>query len=147
MTWKFNPFLGVPTQTSGTVSEVAEAAEKVAEEFDNDGPVQVGDLVIPSTTLADSVKAITTNYNYPSASFGIVIEILTPTRCKVLISGKLTGGIYQLSGLTFGKTVFIGSNGKLTTTPPATGPLQKMGLSLKSDTIFLLPNLDIINRA
>lgn len=144
--FKFNPFTGtLDIAESGNTD--AETAEKVQEEFDNDGPVQVGSLVIPSTTLADSVKAITTNYNYPSASFGIVTEIVSPTRCKVLISGKLSGSIYQLSGLTFGKTLFIGSDGKLTTTPPTTGPLQKMGISLRSDSIFLLPNLDIINRA
>lgn len=145
MSWNFNPFLGVITQKSSKATD-AETALKVQEEFDNDGPVQVGSVVVPSSALQDTVRAIDTNYNYPSAAFGVVTEIVSPTRCKVLISGKLSGSIYQLAGLTFGKTVFIGADGKLTTTPPASGPLQKMGIALKSDSIFLLPNLDIINR-
>ena len=148
MSWRINPFTGQldHTGSSGTVDE-AEVALKVQEEFDNDGPVMVGDLVIASSSVAEAVKSINTNYNYPSAVFGIVTEIVSPTRCKVLISGKLSGVLYQLTGLTFGRDLFVGSDGKLTTTPPPTGPLQKLGIAIKSDSIFLLPNLTIINRA
>ncbi len=149
MSWRINPFTGVAEfsgSSSGTVDE-AEVALKVAEIYETDGPVQVGDLVIPSPTLSETVKAINTNYNYPSAVMGVVIEIVSATQVRILHMGKLSGGLYQLAGLTFGKQLFVGANGKITTTPPVTGPLQKLGTALKSDVIFLLPSPDIINRA
>lgn len=142
----FNPFTGDIDFIADSVSS-SEFAEKVQEEFDLEGVGSVGDLIVASDITPDTVKAITTNYIYPKAAFGVITSFVTPTRVKVLITGRLSGAAYQLSGLTFGKILFISSTGKLDTTPPVTGPYQKMGIALKSDTIFLLPNLEIVNRA
>lgn len=144
---KFNPFdgSGLDFVSTGSATE-AEAALKVQEEFDVYGTFAVGDLVVPSGNQAEAVESISDNYYYPRAVFGIIIEIISPTRAKVLITGKLSGSQYQIAGLTFGKSLFVSSTGKLVTAPPTTGPLQKMGIALKSDGIFLLPSLDLINR-
>lgn len=141
----FNPLSGDFDIVASNAN--ADAAAKVQEEFELYGAASVGDLVVPSLNQSEAVESVSDNYYYPRAVFGIVIEIVSPTRVKILISGKLVGSQYQLNGLTFGKSLFVSSTGKLTTTPPATGPLQKLGIALKGDTIFLLPSLDLINRA
>jgi hypothetical protein len=139
----FNPFTGdielIP------VADAIESAAKVQEEFDLYGSAAVGDIIIPSTSQAETVEAISSN-NYAGAAFGIVTEIVSPTRVKVLISGKLSGSAYQLSGLDFGKILYISPLGKMTTTAPSLGGVQRMGIALKSDTIFLLPSLDKLIR-
>lgn len=145
MALTFNPFTGDFDFIAAPQTEV-EVAEKVAEEFDLYGIGQLGDLIIPSPNQVDSVEAISSNY-YTGVVFGIIIGFISPTRVKVLISGKLTGATYQLSGLTFGSVLFISSLGKLTTTPPPTGHLQRLGIAVKSDSVFLNPSPDKVVRA
>jgi hypothetical protein len=144
MAFRWNPVSGTldlvkPTQTT------VETAEKIAEIFDCDATAAVGDVVAPSTTTANKVDHLTSN-SYNGLAFGVIIEKLTITTCKVLISGKLAGPTYGLSGLTFGKPLFVDTDGSLTTTVPPTGHLQKMGMAIKDDTIFLLPSLEKVVR-
>lgn len=146
MAYKWNPFTGNFDQViDNEASNTTEFAQKVAEEFDCLATAQVGDIVVPSTTTPNLVEELDSNV-YDNLAFGIVIEKLTLTTCKVLISGKLAGASYGLSGLTFGKPLFIGTDGSLTTTVPATGHLQKMGIAVKADTIFLLPTMEKVVR-
>lgn len=123
----------------------ADAAAKVQEEFELYGVGAVGDLIIPSLSQSETVEAIDSN-NYTGAAFGVITEIVSPTRVKVLISGKLSGLAYQLTNLEFGKILYISPQGKLTTTAPTLGGVQRMGIALKSDSIFLLPSLDKLIR-
>lgn len=144
----FNPLSGtldvVASASSQTQTEV-DAALKVAEYFDCIEPANVGDLVVPSETAQETVEPIASNV-YPNLVFGVIIEKLNTGRCRVLISGKLSGSAFQLSGLTTGKALYVGLNGKLTTLPPATGHIQRCGVALKSDTIFLNISLDKVVR-
>lgn len=140
MAVRFNPFTGqldlvAPKQTA------IDTAEKIADIFGCLASVSVGDVVVPSTTVSDHVDTLSTNA-YDNLAFGVVIEKISLTSCKVLVSGKLTGAAFGISGLTFGKAVFIGTDGSLTTTVPVTGHRQKMGMAIKSDSIFLLPSLE-----
>lgn len=145
MALTFNPFTGQLDYVSAA-STTIEAAEKIQDEFDLYGVGAVGDVVIPSPNQTDAVESLTSNY-YTGAAFGVITEFVTSTRVKVLVSGRLSGSAFQLSGLTFGQVLFISSTGKLTTTVPATGHLQKFGIALKGDTVFLLPSMDKVLRA
>ena len=129
--WQTGLPLRVPVQHS------VEFAEKVSDIFNCDASTAIGDVVRPSETLEDTVVTLTSNV-FPNTAIGVVIEKPSATTCEGLISGKLE----NLSGLTFGRAVFIDTDGTLTTTPPATGHQQKMGLAIKSDTMFLLPSLE-----
>ena len=133
--WSFNPFSGVlePTESPAAV----EFAEKIADIFTCDPSVAVGDLVRPSETVEDEVVAVSSNV-YPNIVFGVVINKPTSTSCEVLISGKLDG----YSGLAFGKVIWAGTSGEVTTTKPTTGHQQKLGIAIKSDTIFLFPSTE-----
>lgn len=140
----YNPFSGdLELQYQ---QNTVELAQKIQEEFDCTPETVVGDLVVPSQVLTETVEPIQTNY-YTDVVFGVVTEKITPTRVKVLVSGKLSGAMYQLSGLVFGKALYVSSLGKLTTTPPTTGHLQTLGIALKSDVVFLLPSITKIIRA
>jgi hypothetical protein len=138
MSFKFNPITGMFDMTRGvdSSSNTIEFAEKVAAEFDCDAGVAVGDLVVPSNTVSDTVEKITVN-SYDGLVIGIVIRKISSTRCEVLASGKISG----LTGIDFGKPLFVGTNGKLTTAKPVTGHLQAMGMSLTTTTGFLLPSM------
>ena len=138
--FKFNPFTGNLDRTA-TKQTVVETAEKIAETFDCLAGAAVGDVVVPSRTTQNLVLTLSSNV-YDDAAFGIIIEKITLTTCKVLISGKLAGAAFGLGGLTFGKPLFISTSGTIPTTPPTTGHLQKMGIAIKTDTIFLLPSLE-----
>ena len=133
MVLKLNPLSGVFDFTTDST----EFAEKVSDEFDCAASVAVGDVVIPSEVTENTVVALTSNV-YNNLAFGVVITKITTTTCEVLMSGKLEG----LSGLSFGRPMFIHTDGTLTTTPPATGHLQKMGFAAKADSGFLLPSME-----
>jgi hypothetical protein len=137
MGFKLNPFTGLLDLVPSTV----QFAKKISEVFNCDSGTQIGDVVRPSEIITDTVVSLTSNV-YTNLAFGVVIAKPTATTCEVLISGKLEG----FSGLTFGKVLYIDTDGTLTTDVPATGHLQKMGMALKSDTIFLLPSMEKVVR-
>ncbi len=144
MALTFNPLSGEFDFIAAPQTDV-EVAEKIAEQFTLYGPAAVGDLVIPSSNQVESVEAISSNY-YTGVVFGVIISFVSSTEVKVLISGKLSGIGYQLSGLDFGQVLFVSSAGKLTTTPPPTGHLQRLGIAIKSDTVYLNPSPDKVVR-
>jgi hypothetical protein len=136
MSYRFNPFTGLFDNVSGAGGTV-EYAEKVAAEFNCAAEVVVGDLVRPSETDADTVLRVTSN-TYSGLVFGIVIEKISSVRCKVLVSGKITG----LTALDLGKAIYVNDVGGITTTPPLTGHRQKLGISINATTAFLLPSME-----
>jgi len=117
-----------------------EFAQKISSEFICNASTAVGDVVVPSQTVENKVITITTNI-YNNLVFGIVIKKIDATTCEVLVSGKVTDGI---SGLSFGKVAYIGPFGTITTTVPTTGHLQKIGMAIKANELFLLPSLEKI---
>ncbi len=142
--WVFNPLTGL-LEPNAAAFEETEFALKVAENFNVVEPASVGDLVVASATLPETVEPVSNNL-FDNTVFGVIIEKLGVGSAKVLISGKLSGSLYQLAGLQTGKTVFVSESGKMTTTPPATGHLQVMGVALKSDTMFLNISLSKVVR-
>jgi len=136
MAFRFNPLSGqLEIDRSATTVEFA---EKISAEFDCDISAVIGDVVVPSTITENKVESLSSN-TYSNLAFGIIIKKITTTTCEVLISGKLTDGF---SGLAFGKPIYVGTDGKVTTTVPTINSLQKIGLAIKSDEIFLLPSLE-----
>lgn len=113
-----------------------EFAQKLADIFICDASAAVGDLVVASQNVSDTVEVVSTNV-YNDLIFGVIISKPTSTQAEVLISGRLDG---FFTGLTFGKSVFVSETGGLTTTKPATGHVQIIGRAIKSDSIFLLPS-------
>jgi hypothetical protein len=126
----------LPFAQKDSTTTTVEKAEKIVAILDTDASTAIGDLVRPDTVVSDKVVTVTSNI-YPNIVIGYVISKPTSTTAEVLISGKVTG----LSGLTFGKVVFVGTSGEVTTTVPATDR-QKLGIAIGSDTIFLLPSTE-----
>lgn len=138
--FKYNPLTGVFELYSPT--RRVEYAEKVSATFSCDEATVIGDLVVPSTTTEDTVLTIKSNV-YSGLVIGVVINKPTPDTCEVLATGKLG----DISGVEFGKPMFVGTNGKLTTTCPTTGHKQIMGMTLTSSSAFLLPSTEKVVRA
>lgn len=132
----FNPFTGNRDYVS---SQEINVAEKIADVFSCAEAVEVGDLVRASVTAEETVETVTSNI-FDDIVIGMVISKTTPTQCEVLFSGKVDGGV--LSGLTFGKVIWVGTAGEVTTTKPTSGHLQKLGVAIKSNKIFLLPSTE-----
>lgn len=137
MPLRFNPLSGQLDWIgdSGATPSIP-VAEKVADVFGCAATVSVGDLVVPSELVSGNVESLSSNV-YNNLCFGVVISKPTLTTAEVLVSGKLLG----LSGLPIGRPLFVGTNGFLTATKPATGHLQTMGISITSSTAFLMPSL------
>lgn len=107
-------------ETSITVPIGFEADCSVAE--------QVGDPVVFSETIDKKVERITSNI-YNNLVVGIINEKPTPTTCIVIVSGILDN---VTTGLSRGKAIFVSTTGGLTTTKPATGHLQIIGMALSA---------------
>jgi hypothetical protein len=117
-------------------------AEKIADVFLCDISANIGDLVIPSTTIEGAVEVLTSNV-FSGLCFGVIVSKPTTTTAEVLVSGRLSG----LSGLPIGKPLFVGTTGILTATKPLTGHLQVLGLSITQATAFLMPSLTKVIQA
>ena len=89
--------------------------------------------------MHSTVVALTSNV-YNDVIIGMVISKPTPTTCEVLFSGKIEGG--SLSGLVFGKVAWVSPSGTVTTVKPTSGHIQKLGIAIKSNKLFLLPSTE-----
>lgn len=138
MSYKLNPFTGILDLVPSRV----QFASKVSDIFDCEISTQVGDVVRPSDIITNKVISLTDNV-YSNLAFGVVLNKPTSTTCEVMISGKLEVGV---SGLAFGKVCYIDTDGTITTSVPATGHLQKVGLAIKSDIMFLIPSMEKVVR-
>lgn len=118
------------------ISSTNTTADKVSDLFACSSSVTVGDLVAPSEAVANEVTPLTSNV-YDNLCFGVVVAKPTSTSCEVLVSGKITG----LSGLPIGQPLFVGTDGKLTAVKPVTGHIQAIGMSISSNSAFILPQL------
>jgi hypothetical protein len=103
-------------------------------EADCEESSSIGDLVILSLTT-DFVVETLTNNNYDSRlCVGIIREKSSPTSCQVIVIGLVEN---LVSGLQRGKAVWVGTDGKATTTPPTTGHLQCVGMSISSTSFVV----------
>jgi len=81
-------------------------------------------------------------------SLGIIMSKTSATECKVQFIGE-SNGLYI--GLTPGGTLFVGSDGRLSHTPPVPDPggyafIQAMGSAISSETVILLPSFALTKR-
>jgi len=141
MSVKINPFTGLLDVTASS-TEFAEFAEKISDIFDCDIDLIIGDIVTFSTTIANKVESLDSNI-YSGLAVGVIISKPTSTTCEVLFSGKVSVS----ETFSLGRPIFIGEDGKLTTTKPNTGHLQKMGMSMNAHIAFLLPSTEKVIQA
>jgi hypothetical protein len=107
----------------------------VVEIFDCALTVSVGDVVYPSISVDNFVISNTDN-TVIIPSIGIVVSKPTSTTCGVQLYGPCS---LIISGIDRAKKVFLATDGTLTTTPPTTGYLQKIGFSYEQNRVFIDP--------
>jgi len=133
-----NPFTG----KFDTVSDRVSFSEKVAELRNCDVALQVGDLVVESETLADTVETVNDNTDIRPV-IGIVADKLTTTLCRVMFIGTVTG---LAGGLNKGRKVFLSTTGSFTSTPPITDYVQNLGVAKEGDEVDFNPQLQRVRR-
>jgi hypothetical protein len=135
MSFRFNPFTGnLDYSKAGGSAPVAQTAKVIAP-FNTDALTLVGDLCVVSAS--NTVTRITSNSSseMPKGIFGIVYSKDTATTCEVLILGSQDG----YSGFTVAGALFVGTDGALTHSAPATGMVQQVGFAITTGEIFLFP--------
>lgn len=110
-------------------------ASRMVIEFDCDAAAAVGDLVFQDSLVAEKVNVCEDNTTLEPC-IGVLILKLQATRCQVLILGLQD----SYSGLSIGDRVYLGTDGSITTTKPATGYMQSLGQVVAPDTVFFIPN-------
>ena len=104
--------------------------------------VIVNQLVIPSASIDNFIESITDNRStFPV--IGIVISKVTPTLCKVLMTGQCDS---NFNGLQRGKKVFVAEDGGLTTDVPLTGYVQCIGTCNSDGKLYVRINPTRIKR-
>lgn len=81
-------------------------------------------------------------------AIGVIIEKMSPTLCRVQVTGEMEGIV---TGLTPGRVVFVSSTGTLTHSlaVPGAGQLayiQSMGVAASTDVVLVVPDFSIIKR-
>lgn len=127
-----NSFVASNVQAAIEEAKAAATAIELDILFSCAASVAIGDIVVPSLTTDDTVEKLTSNV-YSSLVVGFVSAKPTTTTCKVRIMGVLSG----FSGLTRGLPVFVSTSGTPTTTFPATGHRQVLGLAKNATTIVI----------
>jgi len=102
----------------------------------------VGDFVYPDETIDYLVTVAVNNTADPSV-IGIIMSKVSPTVANVLLVGVVTG----FTGLARGKLVFLGTDGKATTTKPLTGDVQILGKAVSSTEILVNPEAQKVRQA
>lgn len=117
------------------------AVNNIFEEFICDTIAAVYDIVYISEFISNKVIVNADNRN-SNLSVGIIIEKLSDTLCNVLFHGLL----YYPDGLTKGRHVFLGNDGRLTSIIPSDGYIQTLGFCYKEDMIFFNPSYTRVKR-
>lgn len=106
-----------------------------------------GELVTQSTTITNGVDVITDNTAVRPV-MGIIVKKETPTatECQVLIRGELTMTFLGSTPIVKGSRIWIGTDGYLTSTPPATGYVQNLGSCVETNKIDFNPALIRVKR-
>jgi hypothetical protein len=110
--------------------------QKKYKNFLCDSTAQIGDIVYIHPTENNKVIVNIDNCN-DNPSVGIIVKKISITEAKVQLCGECS---LLFSGLQKSKNVFLGLDGKLTNAVPNTGFIQKIGISLEDQKVFL--NID-----
>jgi hypothetical protein len=127
----FNPL----TSKLDLVRDAVTTATRVVIAFDCDASLAVGDIVYQDA-ITDTFVNKSVNNTEVQPSIGVVITKLTTVRAEVLILGLQAG----FAGLSIGAKAFLGTTGGVTSTKPATGYVQTLGVAVSSTQIFFQPN-------
>ena len=121
-----------------TVAVAANAtrSKKIVEDFACDASLATGDWVYLDAAVDNKVIKAANNSS-PRPVIGVV-----ETKRNATIASVLLLGLYG-DGYTFtrGDTVYLGTDGLPTTTPPATGIIQVLGIAEKTDGMLVRPEL------
>lgn len=110
---------------------------------------EVGDVVSPRDASLNSVMQVTrvdpTDLSTMPA-IGVIVSKESNTQCTVLMHGVIPAGALIDTPAMANDRLFVGRNGRLTTTAP-TGPslfLQVFGVALWGNDILVRPSLDLV---
>lgn len=132
----YNPLTGyLDAGRAGDTITDAVQATRIVLTFDCEASAALDDVVYQST-LDNSKVLVNTNNTEVQSSIGVIITKPTSTTCEVIVLGIKSG----YSGLSIGNKVFLDTDGTTTSTKPATGYVQTLGIAVAPDTIFFQPN-------
>lgn len=141
MPMRFNPFTGNLDwyKVGGSGPVMATQAPKLIATFNTDVGTLVNDLVVVNGD--NSVTKITSNTaaEIPHGIFGVVTSKPSGTSAEVIFVG-IQGGY---SGFTTSNALFVGTDGLLTHSAPATGTVQQIGFAVSTTEIFVNPKQPI----
>jgi hypothetical protein len=119
-----------------TVPKKADYVENVViTDLDCDASAVVGQPCREDPATEGRVLVYGTNQasDWPSGVFGIIVQKPEITKCNVMLFGTTS----VFSGLSPGQPVFLGTNGLVSQTPPASGLLQRIGRAMTSNKVFV----------
>lgn len=128
---KFNVF----TNNFDLITDEVETATRIVLTFDCEVTAAVGDIVYQDAGTPTKVIVNSDNTEV-QPSVGTIITKLTTTTCEVLVLGIDSG----YTGLSIGAKVFLSGSGTTTSTKPATGYVQTLGVAVSTTDIFFQPN-------
>ena len=133
---RINGFVSTEVQ-----SAIEEAGGQSLVLFTCDAGLAVGDLVVASTAVDGKAVGITDNL-YPYVVVGVAAVKPTTTSVRVRMLGRQSG----FSGLTRGATVFVSPSGLPSTSVPATGNIQVLGVAVSATEILFNIKFDKLVR-
>jgi hypothetical protein len=110
--------------------------------YNSDGTLAVEDLVYQSPSENRYVLKVIDNTTV-NPVIGMVQSLQMNDTVVVMQVGIFT----ITDTLSSGKTVFVGTNGRPTTTPPSTGFLQSLGVATTTNELFINPEVRRVQRA
>jgi hypothetical protein len=119
--------------TQPTYTQYFAEFQKKYKTFNCDASTQIGDIVCINPSNP-TILLVNSDNRTSNPSIGIVIKKSSSTRAKIQLFGECS---IAITGLQVSRPVFLGTDGKLTQTIPATGFIQKMGIALEDNKIFL----------
>lgn len=136
-----NGFASSNVQSAIEEAQGASVANDFLITFDCDASVAVGNIVVPSLTVDFKVDALSSNV-YNGLVLGVVASKPTVTSCKVRVLGPQDG----FSGLVRGQPVYVSTSGVPTTTFPASGHKQTIGVAVSSSRIIIYVEMSKVVR-
>lgn len=110
-------------------------ASRIVLTFDCEATAAIGDIVYQDA-LNDTKALVNTDNTETQPSIGVIIGKPTTTTCQVLVLGIENG----FSGLSIGNKIFLDTDGTPTSTKPATGYIQTLGIAVSATQIYFSPN-------
>lgn len=112
------------------------------------GDLQGNTVYVTADVISGRYQVTTADYTDwdKLPGVGVIIEKSGPTECKVQLRGLVEG---LFNGLLPGRPYFLGADGRpsLTVTSAPATYIQRLGVALGSQVLFLEPNYHLTKRA